>query len=114
MEPFRQYHVAVRIKTQEFKGKPEIKAIGARGVILSWDDLRVKPTQDWTTHHAVFNSLDNAELQLYFGVWGGKTGSLWWDDATIEEVAFVNLVRRPGAPFQVAREDGAAALDRGG
>ncbi len=111
VQPFRQYHVAVRIKTQEFKGKPEIKAIGARGVMLTWDDLGVKPTQDWTTHHAVFNSLDNSELQLYFGVWGGKSGSLWWDDAAIEEVAFVNLVRRPGAPLQIVREDGTPLVE---
>jgi hypothetical protein len=111
VEPFRQYHVSVRIKTQEFKGKPEIKPMGAGGVVLSWDDLQVKPTQDWTTHHAVFNSQNNTEVQLYFGVWGGKTGSLWWDDAAIEEVAFVNLVRRPGAPLQITREEGAALTE---
>ena len=111
VQPFRQYHVSVRIKTQEFKGKPEIKPIGADGVMLSWDDLRVKPSQDWTTHHAVFNSENNSELQLYFGVWGGQTGSLWWDDAAIEEVAFINLVRRPGAPLKIVRENGTELVE---
>ena len=37
---------------------------------------------------------------------GGPGGALWWDDAAIEEVAFLNLVRRDGAPFSIATADG--------
>ena len=106
VQPFRQYHVSVRVKTQDFKGTPEVKALAPKGGQLNWENLGVKPTQDWTVHHAVFNSQDNTEVSLFLGVWGGKTGSLWWDDAKIEEVAFLNLVRRSGAPFALTTADG--------
>ncbi len=110
VSPFRQYHVSVRVKTQDFRGQPEVKPI-AGGRVLSFSHLGTKHTQDWTEHHVVFNSLDNTEVQLYFGSWGGSTGTLWWDDGKIEETALVNLVRRPGAPFVVKREDGTALVE---
>ncbi len=106
VHPFRQYHLSVRIKTQDFKGTPEVKVLVANGD-LNYNFTGAKRTQDWRTHHIVFNSLDHTEVTFYFGCWGGTTGSLWWDDAAIEEVAFVNLVRRGGAPLVVTREGGA-------
>jgi hypothetical protein len=66
----------------------------------------VKPTQDWTVHHAVFNSQEFADVALYFGVWGAGKGTLLWSDPTLEEVAFVNLTRRPGTPLAVTTADG--------
>ncbi|MGV3755964.1 MAG: hypothetical protein ACO1QS_11330 [Verrucomicrobiota bacterium] len=109
VQPFRQYHVSVRIKTENFTGTPEIKAIGKH--LLNFASLGVKPTQDWTTHHAVFNSLENIEVNLYFGMWGGGKGRLWWDDAKIEEVGLQNLVRRPGAPLVVKKEGGEVLVE---
>jgi hypothetical protein len=112
VQPWRQYHVAVRVKTQDLKGRPEIKAIPAKGGgTLNWDYLKTKPTQDWTTQHAVFNSQENTEVNLYFGVWGGGSGSVWWDDASIEEVAFLQLARRDGAPLSVTTADGKALAE---
>ena len=110
LTPFRQYHVSVRVKTQDFHGKPEVKLLAGK-LSLNHADLGVKPTQDWTTHHVVFNSLDQTEAQLYLGCWDGTTGSLWWKDAKLEETALVNLVRRPGAPFSVKREDGTELVE---
>jgi hypothetical protein len=110
VSPFRQYHVSVRVKTQDFAGEPEIKAI-AGGRVLCFSHLGTKRTQDWTEHHTVFNSLEHTEVTLYLGVWGGAKGSLWWDDAKIEETALVNLVRRAGAPLVVKREGGAALVE---
>lgn len=105
--PFRQYHVSVRIKTRGFGGgAPEIKALTADGRSLQWTNLRVGANDDWSTHHVTFNSLGYSKVKLYFGVWGGHRGDLWWDDATIEECGLVNLLRRPGTPLTVRREDG--------
>lgn len=110
LTPFRQYHISVRVKTEEFRGTPEVKLlVGNRG--LNYDALGAKPTQDWTTHHVVFNSLSNTEAQIYFGCWGGRSGSLWFDDAKLEEVGLVNLVRREGAPLVVRREEGGALIE---
>lgn len=57
-------------------------------------------------HHITFNSLANTEVQLFFGVWGGHEGTIWWRDPGIEECGLVNLLRRPGAPLVVKTEDG--------
>jgi hypothetical protein len=113
VDPWRQYHVSVRIKTKDLRGAmPEIKALASKGgAALTWSNLGVKPTQDWTTHHAVFNSQDQTEVNLYFGTWGAKSGSLWWDDAKIEEVAFLNMPRRPGCPLSITTADGKPLME---
>ena len=105
LTPFRQYHLSVRMKTAAFRGTPEVKFIADQQV-LNYNYLGVKPTQDWTTHHVVFNSLQHTNGALYLGCWGGNTGSLWFDDARLEEVGLLNLVRRDGAPLAVTRENG--------
>jgi hypothetical protein len=107
IHPFRQYHASVRIKTQDFKGgRAEIKAIASDGTQLNYTYLHEKPSQEWTTHHITFNSLDHRELNLYFGVWGGHAGKLWWSEPKIEEAGLVNVLRRPGAPLVVKTEEG--------
>jgi hypothetical protein len=109
--PDRCYHVAVSIRTRDYKPQPEIKALaGERS--LQWQNLGVKPTQDWTEHHVVFNSLDHNEVNLYFGVWGhSPTGSLEMKDWRIEESPLVNLLRRPGAPLVIKSEGGPALVE---
>ena len=110
LRPFRQYHLTIRVKTDAFRGKPEAKVL-AGNLALDHNFLGVKPTQDWATHHVVFNSLNHTQATLYLGCWGGSSGSLWWDDVTIEEAGLVNLVRRDGAPFVVKRENGASLAE---
>jgi hypothetical protein len=105
VKPWRQYHVSVRIKTQDFKAQPEVKAVSVtnKGRTLDWENLGVKPTQDWTVHHAVFNSEDNTQVTLMMGVWGTRGGSLWWSEPKIEEIAFMNMPRREGCPLVISR-----------
>jgi hypothetical protein len=107
--PFHQYHVAVRVKTKDFHGDARVNAIGSRALV--WSDLGLKPNEDWTEHHAVFNSLDDTEVTVYLGVWGGGKGALWWDDARIEETGLLNVVRRDGAPLSVRTEAGRALVE---
>ena len=114
LKPFRAYHVSVRVKTDNFKGQPEVKALGGKdGRSLNWANLHVKPTQDWTEHHAVFNTLDNNEVNLYFGVWGGHDGTLAWKDWTIEEAGLTNVLRRPGTPLVIKDEKTGMVLEEG-
>ncbi len=110
LTPFRQYHLSVRVKTQDFRGTAEVKVLAGNRA-LNYNSLGVKAAQDWTTHHVVFNSLDHSEANLYLGAWGGGTGSLWFDDAKIEEIGLVNLVRRDGAPLVVKTEAGKTLLE---
>lgn len=107
LQPFRQYHVSVRIKTKDFTGgRAEIKVIAGKGQQLNYSYLHEQPNQDFTEHHITFNSLENTEANLYFGTWGGHKGTIWWRDPGLEECGLVNVLRRPGAPFKVRIEDG--------
>ena len=110
VRPFRQYHVSVRVRTQDFAGTPQV-AVLAGGRALNHASLGVKPTQEWKTHHAVFNSLENEEVAVYLGCWDGRTGTLAWADAKIEEVGLLNLVRREGAPIAVRKEEGGPLVE---
>lgn len=110
VKPFRQYHISVQIKTTNFPVAPQV-AVLSGDATLNYANLGVQATQDWTTEHVVFNSLSNSTVNVYFGVWGGTTGTLWWDNAAIEETAFVNLIRRPGAPLDIRAEGGAPLVE---
>jgi hypothetical protein len=104
---FRCYHVSVKIKTEDYTGSPEIKAIGnPTNRQLQWQNLGVKHTQDWTEHHVVFNTLDNDQVVLYFGVWGRAKGTLRWKDWKLQEAGLCNVLRRPGTPCAVKTEAG--------
>lgn len=100
---WRQFHLSVWIKTKQFDAAGDVKlfAMGTDGRVLSHSHLGVKRDQDWTEHHAIFNSLDNSEVRVYCGTWGLRGGSLWMDDLRLNDVAFVNLLRRPGCPLKV-------------
>ena len=107
VQPFRQYHISVWLKTKDFSGgSPEIKAMPGDGSQLNYTYLNVKPTQDWTQEHITFNSLDHKEVLAYFGVWSGHKGTIWWKNPSIEECGLVNVLRRPGTPLVVKTEDG--------
>ena len=106
VQPWRQYHVSVKIKTADFHGQPEIKVLVEGGADLQWNFLGTKPTQDWTVHHAVFNSREFTECSIYFGVWGAGKGTLELSEPKLEEVAFLNMTRRPGTPLTVTTADG--------
>lgn len=98
--PWRCYHVSVKIKTEGWRGEPEIKALAGKQS-LQWQRLGVKPSQDWTEHHVIFNSLENKEVAFYFGVWGSAKGTLRWKDWKVEEAGLVNVLRREGTPLVV-------------
>ena len=61
----------------------------------------VEPTADWRQFTIGFNSLGFEQVRIYAGVWGGRDGRFWLDDLRIEEVALVNVLRRPGTPLLV-------------
>lgn len=103
VSPYRCYHVSARVKTHEYSGTPEIKVLG-NDRSLTFSNLHVQRTQDWTEHHVVFNSAECKTVNVYLGVWGGGKGELAWRDWKIEEAGPVNLLRRPGAPL-VVRDD---------
>ncbi len=111
LPPYRCYHVSAEIKTENYTAQPEIKMSGHDERGLNHQNLGVKPTQDWTHHDVIFNTLDNTEVTVYFGVWGETKGSLWWRNWKIEEVGLANVLRRPGTPCTVKGDDGHAYVE---
>jgi len=107
VQPFHYYHVRAWVKTADWRGgETRIAVLGAGGVALNYCEPPIEPTQDWKAVDITFNSLEFDKVNLYLGTWGGKTGTIWWDDLTVEPAGFVNVVRRDGAPLKVAGEDG--------
>ncbi len=105
---YRQYHVSAWIKTQDFDQASSVRitVLNPKGKALCFQDISVKPTQDWTQFHVTFNSQDNNSTNIYIGVWGGNKGKLWIDDSRFEEVGLLNVIRRAGCPIVVEGTDG--------
>ncbi len=107
LHPFRQYRFSVWIKTQGFDRPNETRALGLTpgGRVLNYDKWSLQPTQDWKQYQTVFNTLDDGKISLYLGSWGGGAGKIWFDDAKLEEVGLLNVLRRSGCPLTVRSED---------
>jgi hypothetical protein len=111
VSPYRHYHVSIRIRTLDFRGQPQISVIEpSTGRRLTHTNLRVGRTEDWTVCHITFNSLSNDQVHVYIGAWGATGGSMWIEDAMIEECGLLNVLRRNGTPLVVRREDNLLAI----
>lgn len=115
VRPWTQFHASVWIRTKDFESAGETKlfAMSSTGRVLSHSNLGVQRDQDWTLHHAVFNSMENSEIRFYLGVWDCGSGQLWLDDAKLVEEPLVSLVRRPGCPLTVTDADGQTVFTEG-
>lgn len=82
----------------------------ARGRRLSWSWLNVNRTQDWAQYHFVATTWDDREPVALFigfeqradGPAPVQQGSIFFDDISVAETAFINVLEREGAPL-VAR-----------
>lgn len=104
VEPFTYYHISGYVKTDDvlYPWVIRLNAIGNTGRTLIYNNLNIPATTDgWMKLDICFNSLDNDTLNLYWGSWSAPEGKIWWDDISFEEVAFVNMLRRPGTPVYV-------------
>ena len=115
VKPFHYYHVSVAVKTRNFEsaGEVEIKPISSDWVLLNYIKPRVAKTQDWKRVDITFNSLEATQVNLYLGVWGGRGGTIWYDDLRVEPAGLVNVVRRGGAPLKVTSGDGSETYTEG-
>jgi hypothetical protein len=115
LRPWTCYRFSAWVKTKDLKpvGGFRLLALGKEGRALTFYEGALKPTQDWQQVDVVFNSLDQSEVNLYAGQWGGQTGTLWLDGLALEEVALVNVLRRDGCPFTVTSADGKTLYEEG-
>ena len=109
VRPHACYRLSAWVKTRELRptGAFRLLAMGqASGRPLSFHEGGLEPTRDWTRIEVAFNTQDQSEVNLYAGLWGAKSGTLWLDDLALEEMALVPVLRREGCPLTVASEDG--------
>ncbi|MBE0645738.1 MAG: hypothetical protein IH600_16785 [Bacteroidetes bacterium] len=104
VHPFTEYHVSAWVKTENLQpaSSANISVLSNAGYNLSFNDISLPATADWRKIDFTFNSLEADTVGIYWGVWGAKSGRIWWDDLVFEETAFVNLIRRDGAPLTLA------------
>jgi len=113
-KPHRQYRFTCWVKTEGLEPTRafKIQAYGSKGCIAP-RSFRIEPTMDWRKLTLVFNSLQHDKVRMYAGLWGGKSGKIWFDDFAFEEMALVNVLRRPGAPLKVTSDDGQTVFEEG-
>ena len=106
VRPHRCYRLSCWVKTEglEPQGAFRIQVLTADNRNLAPYDPRVPSTAGWRQVVMGFNSLEYDSVKVYAGVWGGKSGRFWVDDFEIEEVALLNVLRRPGTPVTVRSE----------
>jgi len=117
VRPAACYRFSCWVKTQDLKPSGGFRLLalgtGKEGRPLTFYEGAMKSTQDWQRVAVVFNSLDQAEVTLYAGQWGGQSGTLWLDDLKLEELALNNVLRREGCPLTVTSADGKTVYKEG-
>ncbi len=114
VKPRRSYRVCLWVKTDG------LKPTNAFNISVLVGDRQLAPrsynlpsTGDWKQCVLIFNSLDFDSVNVYAGMWGGRSGRLWIDDWTIEEIGPLNVLRRPGTPVVVRSDDGMTTYEEG-
>ncbi|MCS7314098.1 MAG: hypothetical protein RMI94_05755 [Bryobacterales bacterium] len=106
VRPRRQYRISFWVKTENLEppGAFRVRVLATDGRQLAPWNPRVPASGDWRRLVWGFNSLDRDRVRVYLGVWGARAGRVWLDELRIEEVALVNVLRRPGTPVRVRGE----------
>jgi hypothetical protein len=114
VQPHRCYRLTIWVKNQDLQPPSAFR------LLVRADDHDVAPRQfklpqtpDWRKISMLFNSLDYDKVLLYAGLWGARTGKVWLDDWSLEEVGPINLLHRPGTPTTVRSEDGQVTYTEG-
>lgn len=114
VRPHRQYRITCWVKTEAIEPTSAfmLQVYGGKSCIAPVQ-FSIPPTGDWREVTLLFNSLQYDKVKVYAGLWGGKSGQIWFDDLGIEELALVNVLRRPGTPVAVKSADGRTVYEEG-
>jgi hypothetical protein len=114
--PYRCYRVSAWVRTEDAAPASlfSIKAFTPDGRDLCpFEPPAPAPTSGWRQVTTAFNSWYSDRIELCFGVFEGVSGKVWVDDADIEEVGLMNVVRRAGAPLTVRDEATGTVYEEG-
>lgn len=115
VRPHRCYRVSFWLKTEGLEPASafRLRVLGTDGRSLAPWTPRIAATSDWRRLVWGFNSLDRDRVRIYLGAWGARAGRFWIDDLRVEEVALLNVLRRPGTPVRVRSETSGADYEEG-
>ena len=112
--PHRCYRVSLWVRTEALQPSSAFRCIAlADNRELAPREFNLPSTTDWRRVSFLFNSLDHDKVNLYAGLWEGKSGKVWLDDWTIEDAGPVNVLHRPGTPVTVKSSNGATTYAEG-
>jgi hypothetical protein len=115
VKPWHQYVVSFWIKTEGFTADTVLPLLlagannefsvtsqnlslpvadGSRSYFSSPKDL----TRDWTEVRIAFNSRQFDRVSLGLSTFGGRAGSIWWDDVAIADAPTLNWLVRDDLP----------------
>lgn len=106
VRPRRQYRLSFWVRTENLDppGAFRVHVLAPDGRSLAPWNPRVPATGEWRRLTWGFNSLSSDRVRIYLGVWDARAGRVWLDDLRVEEVALLNVLRRPGTPVRVRGE----------
>ena len=114
VKPFRYYYLTAMVRTEDFDYPRGIDiSIRGKKQELTHRMYGQAKTQEWQKIETIFNTLDNEEVTLSVGAWGGKTGKLWFDDIKVVPAGWVNIIRRDNCPLKLTTSDGKTVLEEG-
>lgn len=109
VRPFTAYRLSAWVKTSSLAPNWSFYFYGMSrgGRVLNYSPALMPSTKDWTYISVVLNSLENATINVYAGLWFSQPGSnLWLDNLRLEEIGPINILRRSGCPIRVTSADG--------
>ena len=103
VQPWRQYHIRMFYQTQNFSGYAQIlaSADGNLNIQRVNQSFSLQNTQGWTQWDYTFNSGPHTTIEILMGIWGGSSGSLWFDDISVQETGLVYVLRGNSTPLSV-------------
>ena len=107
LRPGCAYRLSARIKTRDLVPVSGLKllVLKEKGQLAS-KPIKIDSTQDWTETTLEFVNFAAAEVRVYAGIWGGKSGTFWLDDFQLREHgSFADIVRRDGTPLTLRSAD---------
>jgi hypothetical protein len=114
VQPHRCYRISLWVKTQYLQPPDAFKLqVLAGDRTLAPRAFKIQSTGDWRKLTMAFNSLDFESVRLYAGLWRGRSGRVWLDDWTVEELGPLNVLHRPGTPVTVRSADGSVTYIEG-
>ena len=112
VQPRRLYRLSGQVKARNLKASDPFGETRFQLEVLGGDEKRplqyenppLAPTDDWHRVAVAFNTWGYDKVLVSPVVAGGGEGQVWIDDLQLEEIALVNVLRRPGTPLTVRGE----------